>query len=493
MARMVSFAVLIIFIAFIGFMFYRVMSTFLLPIFLAALLVVIFHPLHKWITKRCGQRPRLSAVFTTAAVLGIVMLPTLWSASFAIVEGVSLLGRSDVGTLSTKISNLRRGFGLEMRHGEKIRSVEGLLNQLSSDTKEDNADAVLKMVVSQSNELKRTIQKTGEAYPAEEFGQFAKALKQIDLQQVDYVKRESSIQVAMHAFREFKVQLLGGSLKAWLCELVNPSPEQIRKLSATALKWSKSQLLSLGGATGKFLGQLIIGLAIMTVTLYFFLVDGPGMLQTVQRLSPLDDRYEAELLLEFDKISRAVVLATLLSAIAQGVLAGIGFAIAGVGSVFLLTLLTTVLAMVPFVGAAAVWVPCCLWLIFSEGRVFAGILLAVYGTGIVSTIDNVIKPLVLHGQSRLHPLLALLSVLGGVQALGPIGILVGPMVVVFLQTSLNILQRELSQMENGELEPAQQGADDQGDESEEGEEREESEEGEDEGQDESDEAGQEEE
>ncbi|HIM31482.1 MAG TPA: AI-2E family transporter, partial [Planctomycetes bacterium] len=54
-----------------------------------------------------------------------------------------------------------------------------------------------------------------------------------------------------------------------------------------------------------------------------------------------------------------------------------------------------------------------------------------------------IKPLVLHGQSRLHPLLALLSVLGGVQALGPIGILVGPMIVVFLQTLLKILRREL--------------------------------------------------
>jgi hypothetical protein len=55
----------------------------------------------------------------------------------------------------------------------------------------------------------------------------------------------------------------------------------------------------------------------------------------------------------------------------------------------------------------------------------------------------VIKPLVLHGQSKLHPLLALLSVLGGIQALGPVGIVVGPMVVVFLQTLLKILQREL--------------------------------------------------
>ena len=61
---------------------------------------------------------------------------------------------------------------------------------------------------------------------------------------------------------------------------------------------------------------------------------------------------------------------------------------------------------------------------------------------LVSMIDNIIKPLVLHGQSNLHPLLALLSILGGVQALGPIGILVGPMSVVFVQVLVRILHRE---------------------------------------------------
>jgi hypothetical protein len=61
--------------------------------------------------------------------------------------------------------------------------------------------------------------------------------------------------------------------------------------------------------------------------------------------------------------------------------------------------------------------------------------------------DNVIKPIVLHGHSNLHPLWALLSVLGGVAALGPVGILIGPMVVVFLQTLLKILQREIASMD----------------------------------------------
>ena len=112
----------------------------------------------------------------------------------------------------------------------------------------------------------------------------------------------------------------------------------------------------------------------------------------------------------------------------------------------LLIMLTTAFAMVPFVGPAIVWIPVCLYLAIND-QLLAATLLALWGMLVVGTIDNVVKAFVLHGQSQLHPLLALLSVLGGVQALGPIGIVVGPMVVAMLQTLLSILQRELVQFE----------------------------------------------
>ena len=83
-----------------------------------------------------------------------------------------------------------------------------------------------------------------------------------------------------------------------------------------------------------------------------------------------------------------------------------------------------------------------------DNNPYAAIGLAIYGAAIISMADNIIKPWILHGQSNLHPLLALLSVIGGVAVLGPIGILIGPMIVVFLQTLLKILQREMHLMEN---------------------------------------------
>jgi predicted PurR-regulated permease PerM len=168
------------------------------------------------------------------------------------------------------------------------------------------------------------------------------------------------------------------------------------------------------------------------------------MIRAIMRLSPLDDEYEEQLIDQFGDVTRAVVVATLLSALVQGILAGFGFYFAGVGSVFLLTVLAMLFAIIPFIGSAGIWVPVCLWIYFVDDRMWPAIILAAYCGGVVSMVDNVIKPLVLHGRSNIHPLLALLSVLGGVQALGPIGIIVGPMAVAFLQTLLEMINKEMN-------------------------------------------------
>jgi predicted PurR-regulated permease PerM len=203
---------------------------------------------------------------------------------------------------------------------------------------------------------------------------------------------------------------------------------------------------------------MIIGLVIMVIALYFFLADGPAMVSTLMQLSPLDETHELELLAKFAQISRSVVIATLLSAIAQGVAAGIGYwvVLPSDAPVILLTALTMVLAIVPFVGSAGVWVPVCIGILLlgnGDGQPAGAnwitvLLFAIYCAVVVSGLDNIIKPYVLHGQANLHPLLALLSILGGVKVLGPIGILVGPMLVSFLQALLSIFQREVERWEH---------------------------------------------
>jgi len=221
------------------------------------------------------------------------------------------------------------------------------------------------------------------------------------------------------------------------------------ELQATISTNFKDWLAPIALGTTQFVGNFLLGILVMAISLYFFLADGPGMVQNLVRWSPLDQRYSEQLVDQFAGVSRAVVLATLLSAVAQGLLSGVGYYFAGLQPVFLLIVLTMILSMVPFVGAVSVWVPACLWLYFAEERTTAAIALAIYGAIIVSTVDNIVKPVVLHGRSKLHPLLALLSVMGGIKALGPVGILVGPMIVAFLQTLLEMLHAELQEINRG--------------------------------------------
>lgn len=256
---------------------------------------------------------------------------------------------------------------------------------------------------------------------------------------------ETAWQLA-RSWQEVRETILGGKVLGFLKDLANPSTEQVRELIQNAVSYLRPRLISFGGDSAAFLVKLIVGFSILTLSVYFFLCDGPGMVQTLMNLSPLDDRYEMELLAEFDRTLRAIVLATILSAIAQGLTAGIGYYFAGMPSLVMLTALTTVFALIPFFGTGLVWVPVCLYLAIYEERFLAAGLLAAWGFLVVGTIDNLIKVLILHGQSQLHPLLALLSVLGGLQALGPIGILVGPLAVTLLQTTLTIISHEIREI-----------------------------------------------
>lgn len=452
MPRMISFFLLIGIILLIGVLFFKVMAMFLVPLFLAAVAVVLFRPWHRWLQTKCRGRERLAAGLATAAIVLATLVPAAAVFTLAGIQGSALLTYLDATTLKTRLGQLRARLGLDAPLAPDVRSLEGLFNRLlreeltagtpDSAAQQQAVAALLRRV----EKLQPQVAAETNLQPREHFDLLLETLRELNAGQPDALAFEAGQQVAVREFREFKLALFGGPYHAWLVDLANPSDEQIRQWSALVFDKVQTWALSVGGATTVFAGKLLLGVFILIIAMYFFLLDGMNMTQALMRLSPLDDAYEKELLAEFSNISRAVVTATLLAAVVQGLLAGFGYWLAGLEFTFLLMMLTMVMALVPFLGAASVWVPCCLWLLV-DGRLTAAALLAFYGVAVVSMADNVIKPLLLHGRSHLHPLLALLSVLGGVQALGPIGILVGPMAVGFLQTLLNILHRELEAME----------------------------------------------
>ena len=189
------------------------------------------------------------------------------------------------------------------------------------------------------------------------------------------------------------------------------------------------------------LAKLVIGVIVMTVALFYFLADGARMFDAVTRLIPLDQRYQWQFLTEFEEVSRAVVSSTLLAAIVQAFWPVLVFMSPSFRR-FSSNVINFFGALIPFVGAAAVWGSASLYLLFRKEYVGSS-WACTLGALVVSTVDNIIKPYVLQGQSKLHPLLALLSILGGVGALGPIGVFIGPIAVAFLQAALTMLQTEL--------------------------------------------------
>ena len=474
MSRYISFITLLVVIGLLVILFYKVMAGFFVPLFLAALLVVVFRPWHSWMVKKCKGRQKLAAFLTTTGIMLTVLVPLSLLFVFAAFESQELVKTLNKSTFMKSLNDARQRLNLVMPElAEELNVVEVRLNNMTeieqledvaylggqlTNTELYNNDVLKKLGEDQS------ILASFNVY-VEEFEKL-RQLQNLIAGPLDIDSAESEDEETekplLHDFQHqltetqdkfdaFKVEALGGNrFWVWFREFANPTPELVEEYGSSIITSTRSFLVGLGATTTTFLGRLLLGGAVMIISLYFFLLDGPSMLNSLKQLSPIENEHEDELIAEFGKVSRAVVVATLLAALVQALLGGIGYYFAGLQSVFLLTLLTGCLALVPFVGAAAVWIPCSIWLYFVDDSPVAAIGLAVYGTLVVSMSDNLIKPLVLHGQSNLHPLLALLSVLGGIASLGPIGILIGPMIVAFLQTLLKILQNEMATLDTGQ-------------------------------------------
>ena len=457
MSRLVSFAVLIGILVVIVVLFYQVMAVFLLPLFMAALLGVVFQPLYRWALERFWKNRYAAAGVTTFLVMLVVLAPAGLVITMAAKQSIDVMERVQATDVASKAKKLRQDLDLDIPDKVELHQFEAVLKNWRGQQSLGAIPQVTRqevdILVERLDRLSKAARKAAQKFPAaqapseEALRAALKKLRQNIPQKPDdgqTLEQDDAVREVDLEFRQYRKAYLGGPLKGWMKELANPSEEQIQAAVLRATSSAGSPLLSLGGDTLAVLAKMLIGIIITVASLFFFLAEGEKMVNSVVRLSPLEEKYVRELVEEFVRVCRAVVTATLLSAVVQGLLAGLGFYFAGLhNAAALLMLLTMVFAMVPFTGAATVWVPVCLYLYFVEGHLVSAIGLAVYGTAVVSAADNFIKPMVLHGQSNLHPLLALLSVLGGIQALGPIGIVVGPMVVVFLQTTLKILQREL--------------------------------------------------
>lgn len=181
-------------------------------------------------------------------------------------------------------------------------------------------------------------------------------------------------------------------------------------------------------------------LVIMLFTLFFLLRDGHGLARQVRELLPLPDNERDRMIAETRDLVVASVGAGLAVAAAQGLAGGLAFALLGIKAPVIWGVVMAITSLIPVVGAALVWLPAALWLLFS-GEVGRGVILLIVGGVGISLIDNFVRPLLLSGRTSASGLVVFLGLLGGVAAFGFVGLVLGPIVLVTATSLLRAFTR----------------------------------------------------
>lgn len=219
-------------------------------------------------------------------------------------------------------------------------------------------------------------------------------------------------------------------LGPFLQDLLNQLDQNQSELTLQAADWAKQW----SGTVARFIGSIgqnILKSGVILVTLFFCFRDGEAAVKQLQQgLIHYLGQYQQLYLQVAGHTTRAVVYGLVLAALGQGLLAGIGYAVAGVGAPVIFGVVTAFFAMIPM-GATLVWVPLGITLLLS-GQWWPGIGLLLWGFLVVSTVDNVIRPLVISGAGSVPLLVVLFGVLGGLSAFGIIGLFLGPVILAVL-------------------------------------------------------------
>ena len=181
-----------------------------------------------------------------------------------------------------------------------------------------------------------------------------------------------------------------------------------------------------------------VGIFIFTYALYEFIVKGSSAFAWLEKHSPIPNDALLRFAAAFRETGRGLLVGTGLTAVVQGVLAGIAYAALGVPRALALGVLTAVASLLPAFGTALVWAPVSIGLLVA-GHPIRALILAAIGAGFIGTVDNILRPfLTRFGDFTLPSFVVLLSILGGIGTFGGWGILLGPLLVRLAVEGLDI-------------------------------------------------------
>lgn len=181
-------------------------------------------------------------------------------------------------------------------------------------------------------------------------------------------------------------------------------------------------------ATYQGIAHFVFWVFIMFFTLFYFLIDGKRALHALMRLSPLKNEHDKLLVEKFISISRATLKGTIVIGAIQGLIGGLAFWIAGVPSPAIWGIVMIILSVVPSFGTAIVWLPAGL-ILLALGHIWEGAFVLGIGAGVISLIDNILRPKLVGQDTQMHPLMVFFATIGGLSLFGLPGFIIGPIII----------------------------------------------------------------
>lgn len=207
-----------------------------------------------------------------------------------------------------------------------------------------------------------------------------------------------------------------------------------------------NQLIGVAQNIIKAVPNAALNIFVTVFSTYYFMKHGKELFSFVTAMFPLAEGRQKQILKRFDDLSRGTIMGQVVIGILQGILAGAGFAVLGVPNPVLWGTATAIISIIPLLGAAIVWVPIAVYLFLManvNGEYWKAFSLLIYGTFVISLIDNILKPKIVGESAKVHPLVILLGILGGIQLFGILGIIIGPLFLTIFDVVIEIYKESI--------------------------------------------------
>lgn len=227
-----------------------------------------------------------------------------------------------------------------------------------------------------------------------------------------------------------------------LCSTINYAKEWINQpeIRLYVESWIKKGSGVLAEKAFKFaagIPQMVLNIFITFFVVFYFFVDGKKILSKLEEAVPLKEHARERIFKQIKEVTKAIIYGFFLIAILEGIIAMITFSLAGIHSPILLGILIAITALIPFVGAAILWVPIMI-MQFYNGAIYSALIVAIGGLIISFPIDTLLRPKIIGDQAKVHPILILLGFLGGLSLFGTLGIIIGPLVLSLMFTLIEL-------------------------------------------------------